>query len=109
MEPGELAAHLRTVPEAPGPARPGPDQPRAADPAPEIGSGIPGLTPPISRRRSKGLVTPAPVELGFVSDDRARKAIEEARTAGRPPERLLLEQGAITGDQLSRTIAERYG
>ena len=40
---------------------------------------------------------------------RARQAIEEARTAGRPPERLLLEQGAIDADQLSRAVAERYG
>ena len=40
---------------------------------------------------------------------RARQAIEEARTAGRPPERLLLEQGAISADQFSRAVAERYG
>ena len=39
----------------------------------------------------------------------ARQAIEAARTAGRPPERLLIEQGAITADQLSRAVAERYG
>jgi len=44
-----------------------------------------------------------------VGDDRARQAIEEARTAARPPEHLLVEQGAITPDQLSRAIAERYG
>jgi type IV pilus assembly protein PilB len=49
------------------------------------------------------------VDLGYVGDDRARQAIEEARTAGRPPERLLLDQGAITADQLSRALAERYG
>ena len=28
---------------------------------------------------------------------------------GPPPESLLLEQGAITADQLSRAVAERYG
>ena len=36
-------------------------------------------------------------------------AIEAARTAGRTPEALLLEQGAISDDQLSRATAERYG
>jgi type IV pilus assembly protein PilB len=35
--------------------------------------------------------------------------VSEARTAGRPPEQLLIEQGAITSDQLSRAVAERYG
>jgi type IV pilus assembly protein PilB len=44
-----------------------------------------------------------------VPAERARQAIEEARTAAMPPEALLLQQGAINGDQLSRAIAERYG
>ena len=75
---------------------------------PEAG-GTPGLTPPVARGRSSGFVTDVLVDLGFVGEDRARQAIEEARTAGRPPERLLLEQGAIDADQLSRAVAERYG
>src|SRR5207248_11748636 len=33
----------------------------------------------------------------------------ESREAGRAPEDLLLEQGAINADQLSRAMAERYG
>ena len=49
------------------------------------------------------------VDLNYVSDEDARHAIEQARTAGRPPERLLVEQGAISADQLSRAVAERYG
>jgi type IV pilus assembly protein PilB len=48
-------------------------------------------------------------DLGFVDADRVQKAIEEARGAGRPPERVLLDSYAITGEQLSRAIAERYG
>ena len=35
--------------------------------------------------------------------------IAEARTAGRSPETLMVEQGLIDGDQLSRAMAERYG
>jgi len=102
MSYGEPPSHLRPVPV--------PDSGDATAPAldPQA-SMVPGLTPPLSRSRSSGFVTDLLVDLGFVSDDRARQAIEEARTAGRPPERLLLEQGAITADQLSRTVAERYG
>jgi type IV pilus assembly protein PilB len=61
------------------------------------------------RGRSSGFVTDVLVDLGFVPEDRARHAIEEARTAGQPPERLLLDQGAIDAEQLSRAVAERYG
>jgi len=49
------------------------------------------------------------VELGYVSKERVQQAIDEARNAGAPPEALLLTQGVISGDQLSRAIAERYG
>src|SRR4029450_4860218 len=44
-----------------------------------------------------------------VDDQRARQAIEEAPTAALPPERLMLQEGTITDDQLSRAVAERYG
>jgi type IV pilus assembly protein PilB len=54
-------------------------------------------------------VTDVLVELGFVSVEVSRQAVEQARTAGRTAERLLLEQGAINADQLSRGVAERYG
>jgi type IV pilus assembly protein PilB len=67
------------------------------------------LTAPVVRGRSTGFVTDVLVDLGYVGDDRARMAIEEARSAGQPPEQLLLQQGAVTSDQLSRAVAERYG
>jgi type IV pilus assembly protein PilB len=96
--------------DAPSHLRPVPDSGDSTAPVlePEH-SGTPGLTPPRSRTRSSGFVTDVIVDLGYVNDERARQAIEEARTAGRPPERLLLEQGAISAEQLSRAIAERYG
>jgi type IV pilus assembly protein PilB len=100
MSYGEPPSHLRPVPDSGDSTAP------ALDP---YAGAIPGLTPPISRSRSSGFVTDVLVDLGFVGDDPARQAIEAARTAGRPPEQLLLEQGAITSDQLSRTVAERYG
>ena len=96
----DYPTHLRPVPDSGDSTAPSLDQ------AP---TGTPGLTPPIARGRSTGFVTDVLVDLGFVGDDRARQAIEEARTAGRPPETLLLQQGAISADQLSRAVAERYG
>ncbi|HEX3041528.1 MAG TPA: ATPase, T2SS/T4P/T4SS family [Solirubrobacterales bacterium] len=100
MDSRDFPSHLRPVPTSGDSTAPNLD----AAPA-----GTPGLTPPQTRGRSSGFVTDVIVDLGYVSDDRARQAIEEARTAGRPPERLLLEQGAISADQFSRAIAERYG
>ncbi len=100
MDPRDPRSHLRPVPDSGDSTAP------ALDPA---AGGTPGLTPPMVRGRSSGFVTDVLVDLGFVPEDRARHAIEEARTAGQPPERLLLDQGAIDADQLSRAIAERYG
>jgi type IV pilus assembly protein PilB len=100
MESREFPGHLRPVPDSGDSTAPALD--------PEAG-GPPGLTPPQVRGRSSGFVTDVIVDLGYVTDDVARVAIEAARTAGRPPERLMIEQGAITADQLSRAVAERYG
>jgi type IV pilus assembly protein PilB len=100
MEGREFPGHLRPVPDSGGSAAPQLE--------PEAG-GSPGLTPPRTRGRSQGFITDVLVELGYVAEDRVRQAIEEARNAGAPPEALLLTQGVITGDQLSRAVAERYG
>ena len=96
--------------ESPNHLRPVPDSGDSTAPAldPQEG-GTPGLTPPRQRGRHSGFVTDVLVDLGFVGDDVARTAIEASRSAGRPPERLMIEQGAITADQLSRAVAERYG
>ena len=100
MDSRDYPSHLRPVPESGDSTAPA-LQPEA--------DGPPGLTPPLARGRSSGFVTDVLVDLDYVSEDRARHAIEEARTAGLPPEQLLLQQGAINGDQLSRAVAERYG
>ena len=94
----------------PGHLRPVPDSGEATAPQlPPEPEGTPGLTAPRTRARSSGFVTDVLVELGCVTRERVDQAVEEARTAGAPPEALLLTQGAINGDQLSRAIAERYG
>jgi type IV pilus assembly protein PilB len=100
MEGGDFRNHLRPVPDSGDSTAP------ALDPN---AGGTPGLTSPLTRGRSNGFITDVLVDLGYVADERARQAIEEARTAGAPPEALLLTQCAISGDQLSRAIAERYG
>ncbi len=100
MDSRDFPSHLRPVPDSGDSTAP------ALDPT---AGGTLGLTPPQVRGRSSGFVTDVLVDLGYVGDDVARAAIEAARTAGRPPERLLIEQGAITADQLSRAVAERYG
>jgi len=100
MDARDFPPHLRPVPNS------------GDSTAPKLepeGGGTPGLTPPMVRGRSSGFITDVIVDLGFVPDDRARQAIEAARTAAMPPEALLLQQGAITPDQLSRALAERYG
>jgi type IV pilus assembly protein PilB len=100
MDSRDYPSHLRPVPSSGDSTAP------ALQPE---GGGTPGLTPPNARGRSSGFVTDVLVELGFVSEDRVRQTVEEARTAGRPPEQLLLEQGAISSDLLARAVAERYG
>jgi type IV pilus assembly protein PilB len=100
MDQGSYPGHLRPVPDSGGSTAPA---------LPPEQQGTPGLTPPLQRGRSSGFITDVIVDLGFVPAERAQQAIEEARTAGMPPEALLLQQGAINGDQLSRAVAERYG
>ncbi len=100
MDSRDYPSHLRPVPESGDSTAPALE--------PQAG-GTPGLTPPLARGRSSGFVTDVLVDLGFVDDETARRAIEAARTAARPPEQLLLEQHAIEADQLSRAVAERYG
>ncbi len=68
-----------------------------------------GITAPSRRGGSGRFLTDVIVELALVERDRVRAAVETARDAGRTPERVLLESGAITADQLARAIAERYG
>jgi type IV pilus assembly protein PilB len=68
-----------------------------------------GVTPPGRRGGSSRFLTDVLTELGFCEAKRVERAIDEARSSGVPPERLLLDQKAITPEQLSRAIAERYG
>ncbi|MHB8658500.1 MAG: GspE/PulE family protein [Solirubrobacteraceae bacterium] len=68
-----------------------------------------GVTPPRRRGGSGRFLSDVLVELGYVERERVQRAIEEGRSSGMAPERVLLEARAITTEQLSFAIAERYG
>ncbi|HZB05524.1 MAG TPA: hypothetical protein VE449_02955 [Thermoleophilaceae bacterium] len=76
------------------------------------GSGPPlsgaGVTPPTLSDAGRRFLSDILVELGFVDQARAEQAVEAARNPGQTPEKVLLESGAITEDQLARALAERY-
>jgi type IV pilus assembly protein PilB len=76
------------------------------EPAP---TGPLGVTPPRRRGGSTRFLTDVLVDLGYADRERVQRAIEEARAKPTTPERLLLDERAITPEQLSHAIAERYG
>ena len=100
MNPDPYPPHLRPVPGYGGSAAPVLEPPVPT---------TPGLTPPLHRGHSRGFTTDVLVELGFVTREAVQAAIEASPSAGRSAEELLLEQGTVSADQLSRAIAERYG
>jgi type IV pilus assembly protein PilB len=105
MTPRDLPDYLRPVP---GPGDGSASAAEAHEPE-EKQSGTPGLVPPTSRGHSGAFVTDAIVDLGYASREQVEQAIAQSRTAGRPPEGLLLDLGVIDSEQLSRATAERYG
>ena len=78
------------------------------------GTGAPlsgaGVTPPSLSGAGRRFLSDILVELGFVTEAQADDAVQTARNPGKPtPEKVLLQNGAITEDQLARALAERYG
>ncbi|HEX4435636.1 MAG TPA: ATPase, T2SS/T4P/T4SS family [Solirubrobacteraceae bacterium] len=71
--------------------------------------GLNGITEPSRRGSSARFLTDVIVELQLASKRQVDDALETSRNAGIPPERILLDQGAITNDGLARALAERYG
>ena len=67
-----------------------------------------GLTPPHKKGNSR-FISDVIVEMGFLARERVDVAVEEGKASGRSPEQVLLESGAITGDQLARAVAQRFG
>jgi type IV pilus assembly protein PilB len=101
MAPENRPGYLRPVPAHPTEAV-------ARDLEPEA-TGTPGLMSPRGLGSSSMFLTDVIVELGYASRERVDAVIEEARTAGRPADELLVERKLVNADQLSRALAERYG
>jgi type IV pilus assembly protein PilB len=68
-----------------------------------------GLIPPTKRAGGSRFISDVVVELGFLPAERVSAAVDEAKAAGKTPEQLLVEAGALSTDQLARAIAERFG
>jgi hypothetical protein len=69
----------------------------------------PGVTAPTLSGAGRRFLSDILVELGFVDAEEAERAVEAARHPGQTPEKVLVEAGTITEDQLARALAERYG
>ena len=83
--------------------------PDSEDADESLRSHVDGLTPAPGRGGTRRFLTDVLIDRGFTDRERVDAAIESARDAGVPPERVLLEQHAITSEQLSLAVAERYG
>src|SRR5919108_6494422 len=68
-----------------------------------------GLTPPRPGSGGSRFVSDVVVELGMLPRERVDAAVEEARASGRTPEQVLIQSGALTEEELSRAIAQRFG
>src|SRR3954470_24606355 len=68
-----------------------------------------GLTPPSARHRSPRMIGDIVVDLGFAGREAVERAVAAARQAGRRTGEVLVEEGAISSDELACVIGERFG
>jgi type IV pilus assembly protein PilB len=68
-----------------------------------------GITRPARRGSSQRFLTDVIVAMGLASRRQVDDALESSRTLGTTPERVLIDNGALTQDGLARALAERYG
>src|SRR5262249_44003821 len=71
--------------------------------------GAEGVTPPRGPEGTGRLRSDVIADLGFVDRETVERAVETARQPGRMVDRILLENGDLTEENLSRALAERYG
>src|SRR6201991_172462 len=68
-----------------------------------------GITTPTRRGGSGRMLSDVIVDLGFVDRGTMDSAIERGTEHGQGPERVLVQDGNLTDEQLSRSVAERFG
>jgi type IV pilus assembly protein PilB len=105
----EQPAVVVTLPER-APQEPAPEAPKAPGrPGETPGEGRVGITSPTRRGSSSRFLTDVIVDMGLVPRGRVDEAIAASRSSGTTPERVLVEEGALSNDGLARALAERYG
>ena len=105
----ELPDYLRPLPGPNEAAGAGAAAAASQHPGEEASTGTPGLIPPVNRGHTGGFITDAILALGYASQEQVDQAVVQSRTAGKRPEEILVEQGVIDSEQLTRATAERYG
>jgi type IV pilus assembly protein PilB len=68
-----------------------------------------GLTPPTRRTGPSRFIADVIVSLGYVDRQQADAAVEESRKLGKRTGQVLIEQGALSREQLAHALAERFG
>jgi len=84
-------------------------EPIPLKPVSEHGASPNGITKPRHPGGPARFLTDVIVDLGLVERDRVSAAIDEGRRTGKMPEDVLIEQGVLTAEGLSRAVAERHG
>src|SRR5215218_1831536 len=83
--------------------------PTPLKPVPPHAAGPDGVTKPRQAGGPARFLTDVVVDLGLADRARVAAAIDEGRRTGKMPEDVLIEQGALTAEGLSRAVAERHG
>jgi type IV pilus assembly protein PilB len=76
---------------------------------PALGSSVDGLYPPLRSGRSSRMIGEVIVDLGYADRETVERAVDSARSQGRPTGQVLVEEGVLRHDQLARAVAERFG
>ena len=68
-----------------------------------------GLTAPTRRTGPSRFIADVIVALGYVDREQADAAVQESRRVGKRTGQVLIEQGALSREQLAHALAERFG
>src|SRR5688572_19043991 len=99
------AAMPSTQPDTPA-GIPNPSSPARRE---QVEARLAGLIEPRSRNRPDRRIGDVIAELGFAKREVVEAAVELARRSGELTGEVLINSGVITGEQLSRALAERHG
>ncbi len=68
-----------------------------------------GLTAPTRRTGPSRFIADVIVALGYVDREQADAAVQESRRVGKRTGQVLIDQGALSREQLAHALAERFG